>query len=190
MDFKQNDIIQKVKNGDASAFKMLVVKYQQAAFSFAFKMMGDEDDARDVVQESFINIWQKINTYDIKRSFKSWLYKIIYNKSIDALRAKKRRTGGALENIIDELVDKASQRPDIRLENNEAAMLIRMMTEELPEKQKLIFTLRDLQGLSVEETTEISGMSEEVIKSNLYHARKSIRLQLTAKMNYQMKENE
>jgi len=188
MDFKQNDIIQKVKNGDASAFKMLVVKYQQAAFSFAFKIMGNEDDARDVVQECFINIWQKINTYDINKNFRSWLYKIIYNKSIDALRSIKRRDEISLDDRLYKVVDKASQEGDIRLENKEAGELIRMMTINLPEKQKLIFTLRDLQELNVEETIEISGMSEVAIKSNLYHARKAIRKKLLTIMNYQMEE--
>jgi RNA polymerase sigma-70 factor (ECF subfamily) len=66
-------------------------------------------------------------------------------------------------------------------------MLIEILTEGLPEKQKLIFSLRDLQGLSVEETAEISGMTESKIKSNLYHARKHLREQLTNRMNFQMK---
>jgi len=188
MHFDLQKIIGEAKHGNPKAFRQLVEHYQQPAFSFAFRMLASEEDARDVVQESFINIWRKINTYDINKNFKSWMYRIVYNKSIDALRSIKRRDEISLDDKLYKLIDKASQEEDTRLENKEAEELIRIMTMDLPEKQKLIFTLRDLQDLNVEETIEISGMKEEVIKSNLYHARKAIREKMQTIMNYQMEE--
>lgn len=188
MHFDLQKIIRDTKHGDPKAFRKLLEHYQQAAYSFAFRILANEEDARDVVQESFINIWRKLNTYDINKNFKSWMYRIVYNKSIDALRSIKRRDEISLDDKLCKLVDKASQEGDIRLENKEAGELIRMMTMDLPEKQKLIFTLRDLQDLNVEETMEICGMKEDVIKSNLYHARKAIREKMQTIMNYQLEE--
>ena len=188
MHFDLQKIIREASLGNPIAFRKLVEHYQKQAFSFAFRILANEEDARDVVQESFISIWQKMDTYDTHKRFKSWLYKIVYNKSIDVLRSIKRRDEITLDDKLYKLVDKASQESDIRLENEEAAKLIRIMTMNLPEKQKLIFSLRDLQGLNVKETIEISGMKEEAIKSNLYHARKAIREKLLTIMNYQMEE--
>ena len=181
------DIIQKIKQGDKNAFRVLLEKYQAPAFSFAFKILRDEHDARDVVQESFIIIWQKMETYDPNRSFKNWLFKILYNKSIDIIRRRTRKQSAYdLERFV-ELDEQVARGLDVRLENKELAALIELLTEGLPEKQKMVFTLRDLQGLSVDETAEISGMTDESIKSNLYHARKHLRHQLETRMNFQMK---
>lgn len=179
------EIIQKIQKGDKDAFRLLVEKYQQQAFRLAFRMLGDEDDARDVVQDSFIKIWEKFNTYNDKEKFSSWMYRIVSNTAIDNIRSQKRRPAISLENFIPETLATAEGSIDIVLENREAGKLIRLITAGLPEKQQLIFSLRDLQGLSQKEVQEICGMAETAIKSNLYHARKAIREKLSAILAYE-----
>jgi RNA polymerase sigma-70 factor (ECF subfamily) len=179
------EIIQKIKRGDKNAFRMLVEKYQQQAFRLAFRMLGDEDEARDVVQESFIKIWEKFNTYNDKEKFSNWMYRIVSNRAIDSIRAQKRRPLISLENLIPETLSTEENGVDIILENREAGELIRSITSGLPEKQQLVFSLRDLEGFSQKEVQEISGLAEDTIKSNLYHARKTIREKLVATMAYE-----
>ncbi len=158
-------IIHKIQRGDKEAFRVLVDKYQQDAFRLAFRMLGDEDEARDVVQDSFIKIWEKFNTYNDKEKFSSWMYRIVSNTALDCIRSQKRRPAISLENLIPETLAAAEGGIDIVLENKEAGELIRLITAGLPEKQQLIFSLRDLQGLSQKEVQEICGVAETAIKS-------------------------
>ena len=166
---------------------MLVEKYQQTAFRLAFRMLGDEDEARDVVQDSFIRIWEKFDTYNENEKFTSWMYRIVSNRAIDSLRAIKRRAGISLEKGYLGKLKTGESGPDIMMEKKEAGELIRLITSGLPEKQQLVFSLRDLQGLSSQEVQDISGMTETAIKSNLYHARKAIRDRLTAISSFERK---
>ncbi len=85
-----DEIITMVKNGDQAAFRKIVEEYRQQAFSMAFRIVCDEEEARDIVQESFIKIWQKIDTYDMSMKFSTWLYKIVANSAIDRMRQIKR----------------------------------------------------------------------------------------------------
>lgn len=178
-------IIQQIKKGDKAAFRQLVEHYQQAAFNLAFRMLGDDDEARDVVQDSFIRIWEKIDTYNSKEKFTNWMYKIVSNRAIDRLRAIKRRPFISIEKLIPDSMSTGENSSDIYLENKEIGELIRVITDGLPQKQQLIFTLRDLQGLSTQEVKEITGLLESSIKSNLYHARKTIREKLLAILTFE-----
>ena len=164
---------------------MLVEKYQQPAFRLAFRMLGDEDEARDVVQESFIRIWEKFDTYDENEKFTSWMYKIVKNRAIDSLRAIKRRPDLSMEKLIPVIREADEKNAHAILENREAGELIRLLTSDLPEKQQLIFSLRDLQDLSPEEVKDITGMTDTSIKSNLYLARKAIRNKLSAILKFE-----
>ena len=187
MSFVLQEIIQQIQKGDKSAFRVLVEKYQQTAFRLAFRMLGDEDEARDVVQDSFIRIWEKFNTYNDNEKFTSWMYRIVSNRAIDSLRASRRRPTISLEKLIPETLEAGESNPDVLLENREAGELIQLITSGLPEKQQLVFSLRDLQGLSPKEVQDISGMTETAIKSNLYHARKTIREKLTGILTFERK---
>ncbi len=187
MPFVLQEIIKQIQKGDKHAFRVLVEKYQQTAFRLAFRMLGDEDEARDVVQDSFIRIWEKFDTYNENEKFTSWMYRIVSNRAIDSLRAIKRRAGISLEKLHPEKLETREAGADIILENQEAGELIRFISCGLPEKQQLVFSLRDLQGLSSQEVQEISGMTEDAIKSNLYHARKAIRDRLTPILSYEKK---
>ena len=187
MPFVLQEIIKQIQRGDKNAFRVLVEKYQQTAFRLAFRMLGDEDEARDVVQDSFIRIWEKFDTYNEKEKFTSWMYRIISNRAIDSLRDIRRRAGISLAKLNPGKLETGESGADIRMENQEAGELIRLITRGLPEKQQLVFSLRDLQGLSSQEVQEISGMTETAIKSNLYHARKAIRDRLIAISSYERK---
>jgi RNA polymerase sigma-70 factor (ECF subfamily) len=154
---------------------MLVDSYSDYAFSVAFRIMNDEDESYDIVQESFITVWKKIESFNPDNNFSNWFYRIIVNKCYDALRKKKRNPmvypdadDWNSKGIFSEI------NPDTRLDNKEIGKMIRGLTKKLSEKQKIVFILSELEGLSREDISEITGMTRDAIKSNLHHARQKI----------------
>ena len=172
-----NEILTRCQRGDKTAFKWVVKRYQQMLFSLSLKMLGDEEEAKDVVQETFIRVWQNFRNYDPKRSFTTWLYTIATRQCIDRMKATKF----VCPMPDDERVlhcfasDSDSQRT---LENSEWISIVRLLAEGLSEKQRLVFTLCQLEGLSSQEAEQITGMDARQVKSNLYVARQTIRKRL------------
>ena len=138
-------------------------------------MLGDEDQAKDIVQETMVTIWQKLKKIRSAEVYKTWIYRIVMNKCYDQLRSRKRNP----EFVTDEktwklLSDKIFENPSAELENSETALIINLLSEKLSPKQKAIFVLSDIEQMSHDEISEITGMSKSGIKSNLHHARKHI----------------
>jgi len=172
------EIIERVKKGDQAVFRKIVEEYRQQAFSLAFRIVCDEEEARDVVQDSFIKIWQKMETYDSTQKFSTWLYKIVANSAIDRMRQMKRHNLVNLDKAI-KTIDRINlDVTQTEIDNKETARLITWISEGLPDKQKIIFILRDLQGVDSSGVQQILNLSETSVKSNLYHARKAIREKL------------
>ena len=173
----ERDIIIRCQQGDKQAFRWVVQKHQQIVFSLALKMLCDEEEAKDMVQDTFIRVWLSIRDYDPQRTFTTWLYTIASRLCLDRLKRKKR----ILSVQEDELVLKnyASDTDSQRiLENGEWISIVRLMADKLSAKQKLVFTLCQLEGLSSEEVQEITGFDARQVKSNLYAARQTIRKRL------------
>ena len=151
--------------------------HQRRVFSLALKMVGDEEEAKDVVQETFIRVWQRLGDYDTQRSFTTWLYVIASRLCLDALRNMKRTSPLP----ADELVlrhfasESATQR---QLENREWVSIVRTLADGLSPKQRLVFTLSQLEGLPSQEVEQVTGLSASQVKSNLYVARQTIRERL------------
>ncbi|UCG28290.1 MAG: sigma-70 family RNA polymerase sigma factor [Bacteroidales bacterium] len=170
-----NEIIRSCLIRDKAAFRMLVDRYSDFAFSVAFRILNDEDESHDIVQESFITVWNKIEAFNPENNFSNWFYRIIVNKCIDALRKKKRNPmvyPDANSWSIPGLYSESN--PDTKLNNKEIGKLIRSLTNQLSRKQKIVFVLSELEGLSRDDIAEITGMTRTSIKSNLFHARKKI----------------
>ncbi len=179
------NIIEEVKSGDKTAFKYLVEGHQQYAFKVAFRVVCNEEDAKDVVQESFIKVWKNINSFDTKLKFTTWMYKIVINSAIDKLRSSRRPKMTDINIVSENLCLLEKRGPDVQLENRELGDIIAHISEGLPEKQKLVFVLRDIQGFNSPEVQKILDMPETSVKSNLYNARKSVREKLSKLMAYE-----
>lgn len=172
------EIIAKIGKGSQPAFGKLVEMYQKPMYRLAFRILGDEEEAKDVVQECFIKIWRKIGTFDASRNFTTWMNAILVNTSADRLRAQKRNIVIPIDQVNQ--LSPAMHQPDhgVSGDNRDLALLIRFIAGGLPEKQKLVFILRDIEGMISEEVEAITGMSETSVKSNLYLARKFVREKL------------
>lgn len=145
-------------------------------FRFSFKLVCNYDEAQDITQETFIRAWTHISDYTPKCRFSTWLYKITANLCYDLLRMRKReitcrQTGDIMSKPPDVL---SEENPENTVINQELIHIIGLLTEELTPKQRLVFTLRELEGLENDEITIITGLDAAKIKSNLYLARKYI----------------
>lgn len=164
---------------DRKAFGILVTEYQTMVFRLAFRLLCDEEESRDAVQDTFIKVWLSLDRYNSACRFSTWIYKIASNVCYDRLRAMQHSPSGYLTDVdCSSLKMISDDDVEQNLSNKDLQILILRFTEELTPKQKLIFTLRDLEGLEVSEVEVITGMSAEKIKNNLYQARKQIRIKI------------
>lgn len=168
-------LIEECKGGNFKSFSKLVGLTSPFAFSLAFRMLGDEDQAKDVVQDTMVTIWQKLNKIRSPGVYKTWMYRIVVNKCYDQLRKKKRHPEFIADDKTWTLISESiSEDPSSELENNETAQIINLLTNRLSPKQKAVFILFYLEDMSGDEISEITGMSKSAIKANLYYARKNI----------------
>jgi len=175
-----NEIIDRCNHGDLSAYRAVVEEYQKYAYAIAFRTICDEEDAKDIVQESFIRVWNNLNRYDPKVKFTTWLYTIVTNLCYDKLRSRKRKQAVLVNKVNISMIasTEINDNPEKQLTNRELASLIETLTDELPPKQKMIFVLRDVQGLNIQEVCEILHLSKSSVKTNLVYARKYLRQKL------------
>ena len=172
-----NDDIAGSQKGDEMSFARLVRRWEPVALRFAMRMLAQENDARDIVQEAFVRVWQNIDRYDLERPFSTWLYKIVANLCLDRLRSNSRRRAvfDSIESMEINLSLDDGEGLDAQTSAQQLAEIIRRLAAQLSLKQRLVFMLRDLEDLPVEEVVLITGLSRRSVKSNLYHARCAVR---------------
>lgn len=176
-------IIQDSRDGSKTAFRVIVRRYQQMVFSLAMKMLCNEEDAKDAVQETFTRMWLNLNRYDPSQKFTTWVYTLATHVCLNMLKRHNRCT--ALPNDESLLKRYAADIDGHKvLENKELTAIVRSLTDELSPKQRLVFTLCQLEGLSTTEVTQITGLNVIQIKSNLYLARQTIKKKLK-KLGYE-----
>ena len=171
----EKELIEECRNGDLHNFRKVVEKSTPLIFTVAFRILGDEDAARDIVQDTMVEVWQKLGKIRTAESYKTWVYRIAVNKCYDQLRKKKKRK----ENSYDDqswavIANHLSEDGITELENRENAMIINLLTDQLSPRQKTVFVLSELEGMEAEEIVNITGMAKSVVKANLYYARKNI----------------
>lgn len=180
------DIFERVRDGDMFAFQKIVETYQEYAFRLAFRLLANEDDAKDVVQECFIRVWNHLKRFKSEKKFKPWLSRIVVNLCYDELnKAHKKHT---VRNVLNNELVLPSTNENLHdtLANSELAERIKLLANGLPPKQRIVFVLRDLEDLEIEDVARIAGLSKNSVKSNLYYARRHIRTKL--KMTYEVHE--
>ncbi|MDR2057807.1 MAG: sigma-70 family RNA polymerase sigma factor [Dysgonamonadaceae bacterium] len=175
------ELIDRSKQGDTKAFEILMLTYQPLVFRLAFRLLCDDNRAKDIVQDVFVKIWLQIGKYKSHYRFSTWIYKITCNLCYDKLRSMKHFPEATHPpDTITELEIISQEDVEASVINNELKELILYFTGKLSPKQKLIFTLKEIEELDVEEIVDITGFSENKIKSNLYLARKNIKDKINA----------
>ncbi|MDL2222988.1 sigma-70 family RNA polymerase sigma factor [Bacteroidales bacterium OttesenSCG-928-M11] len=168
-----NKLITASRQKDEKAFRLIVEEFQSLVYSISFRLLCNEDEAKDITQETFIRVWINLNKYNSKQKFSTWLYTIATNLCLDKLKRQKYfQKNDMSETILTTIAIKDDTEEKIL--NQELLDLISSFTQELTPKQKIVFTLRYLEELEIEEIKQITGMSSEKIKSNLFLAKKNI----------------
>lgn len=170
-----NELIKKSLQNDRNAFRQIVESYQTMIFSLTFRVLGNEEDAKDIVQDTFLKVWIHLKDFNPQQKFTTWIYKIASNLCIDKLKRKRLITTDCYETLLNVVT---TENLEEKLTNQELGNIILSLTNELSPKQKIVFTLRYLEDIEVEEIKDITGLSAEKIKSNLYLAKQTIRKKL------------
>ncbi|MDR3187882.1 MAG: sigma-70 family RNA polymerase sigma factor [Prevotellaceae bacterium] len=181
----EHEVVQELiacsKQGDASAFGRLVAAFQSLVFRLAFRLLCNGEDARDMTQEVFVKAWLQLDKYNPQYRFSTWLYKVTCNMCYDKLRSLSRSPRAAQPLLSRAAQSIASpEQVEAAIVNRELKELIAYLTDRLSPKQKLVFTLSDMEGLEAVEIEKITGLSAGQIKSNLHLARKYIRSKINA----------
>ena len=171
----EKELIEECRNGNLRSFRKVVEMTSQMVFTVAHRMLGDEESARDVVQDTMVTVWQKLANIKTAESFRTWVYRIAVNKCYDQLRRRKRQN----ENRYDDqawaiISNRILEEGNTELDNAENARIISLLTDKLSPRQKAVFVLSELEDMPADEISKITGMTRSVIKANLYHARKNI----------------
>jgi len=174
------DIIKEAQAGSLSAFNRLVMAYQGTAYNVAYRVMGNADAAADSCQDSFIKAYKAIGQYR-GGSFKSWLLRIVTNTCYDQIRYKNRRPATSLEDLVEESEDghgnlvSPNELPEEELLRGELGELLQHAINQLPEDQRLVLVLSDVQQFSYQEIADIIGQPLGTVKSRLSRARQRVR---------------
>lgn len=167
-------------SGDDAAFTALVTRFQPAVFRWALIFARDPDEAEDITQEVFVRTYRQIGDYRSDGPLEAWLYRVTRRAATQLRRTRKRRGRLALMPAARPLRDVYTTDPGGRVDRERAATVIRELFAELPARQREIFDLVDLQGLSPAEVAERTGMKPVSVRANLFKARKAIRDSLLA----------
>ncbi len=166
--------------GNLEAFNLLVQRHERPVFNVALRLLRDVGLAEDATQDTFIRAWQNINTFQ-SGSVRSWLYKIATNRSYDMLRASARRPAGSLDAEIVEIEPiwtsggAGDESPDTHALRRELSIYLERALTALPEDQRMVVLLVDVQGLDYHEVAEAMGIALGTVKSRLSRARAKIR---------------
>ncbi len=175
---RELEIISAVLGGNANAFEELVLEYQTRVYNIALKMTGNEDDAFDISQEAFLKAYRALRGFRGEASFGSWLYRLTANLSVDFIRREARRRPEKTVCLDDESegerpveIPDLSGEPQTALERRETMEAIEAGLKRLPDEQRLILVMRDVNGLSYQEISEALNVEMGTVKSRIYRAR-------------------
>ncbi len=180
---EEDALIDACKNGDRTAFGELISKYERLVYTTVCLKLGGASDALDVSQEVFIKLWRYIGKYRGDCRFSTWVYKIAVNASLDFLRKEKNNasdivpvfTDGDGDETAVEIADENAAAPEKYAEKNEQIAAVREAIELLSSEQREIIILRDIEGYSYDEISEMLRLEIGTVKSRLNRARGNLR---------------
>jgi len=179
---EEQKLIELAKSGDRKALAQLVKNNEQTVYNFSFKICRDKDKAEHIMQETFFSMIKSLHQFDGNSKLSTWLYRIVSNHCLMLARKDKTRTFISIDNDDDLYEDKYtadwSSIPNQNIENDELKRILDESINKLSPEYRIVFLLRDIEGLSTEETAEMTELSVPAVKSRLHRARAFLRKEL------------
>jgi RNA polymerase sigma-70 factor (ECF subfamily) len=179
------ELVTRARAKDFAAFEQLVDRYEDKVYRLAFRFVRNETEAKEIVQDTFLSIWRKLDTFKGDAQFGSWVYRVAANAALMRLRSQRRHPEVSTEELPVDFLDTYghlptsgdnwARRPDDELQNDELRRRIQSAVDELPEIYRTVFLIRDVEGLSTEETAEVLSISVPTVKTRLHRARLALR---------------
>jgi len=189
--------LQALQAGDRAEFARLVDAYSIQIYRLALKMLGNEQDAEDVLQNTFMKALLSIEKFEGRSSLSTWLYRIAVNEALMSLRRQKPTVSVAMDyEDDDDEIQHPTQftdwccLPEDELLSAESKGYLDEAIRRLPEKLQVVFLLRDIEGLSIRETSEALDLTETAVKTRLLRARLNLREQLSTYYGERLKEEQ
>ena len=170
----ESELVARVRSGNTEAFGELVRRFQRRAFAVAYRLMGQRQDAEDLVQDAFIAALDKLGGFDEQRPFGPWLFRILVNRGTSLLRARKVRSTEA----IPETIGDTAASPERLAEQAETGHRVRSAMAELSARQRLVIQLYELDGFTTAEVSDMLEIAEPTVRWTLHAARKRLRAEL------------
>ncbi|HVM72015.1 MAG TPA: sigma-70 family RNA polymerase sigma factor [Anaerolineales bacterium] len=188
--------IDALRSGNRHEFARLVDTYSGSLYRLALKMLGNATDAEDALQNTFLQAFLHIDKFEGRSSLSTWLYRIASNESLMLLRKRHPEStfsDMASENEDDREIDPVQFTdwcclPEDELLSTEARLKMDQAIEQLPETLRIVFVLRDIEGLSIQETSQVLGLTETAVKTRLLRARLRLREELSSYFGPRLKE--
>jgi RNA polymerase sigma-70 factor (ECF subfamily) len=187
-------LVARAQQRDFSAFEALVERYQDKVYRLAFRFVRNETEAKEIVQETLLSVWRKLDGFKGESQFSSWLYRVTSNAALMRLRTQRRHPEVSTEELEPGFLDTRAigtadlgsvgenwaRRPDEELLSEELRRQLQTAIDGLPEIYRTVFLVRDVDGFSTEETAEALGISVPTVKTRLHRARIALREAIAA----------
>jgi RNA polymerase sigma-70 factor (ECF subfamily) len=184
------ELVRRAKAGELAAFEALATRHERRIYTVARRIVGNESDAEDVTQQAFLSALENLDGFREEAGFATWLQRIATHAALKVIRKRKGLPTVSLDEATEpqegydtvphpEYIADWRESPEQLVDRNETARLIDEALAELDEKHRLVFVLRDVEGLSVRETADALGLSEANVKVRLLRARLQLRERLT-----------
>jgi RNA polymerase sigma-70 factor, ECF subfamily len=166
-------LLQEIMAGDMSAFDILYSRYSKRIYKFAFSILKLQEDAENIVQDVYLNLWEKKNEIKTKASVRSYIFTIVYNSSVSVLRKKSRES--QYSEYLKSIQNLEQSPVDMELEYNELNNKFNEVKEQLPERQREIYKLHRFEGLKYQEIADKMNISVNTVENHMSRALKTIR---------------
>ncbi len=184
-----DELVKRVQAGNTEAFEELVRRYERKVYNITYRLMGNEQDASEALQDAFLRAYRFIGKFQFKSSFFTWLYRIATNVSLSKLRKREKVDIVSIDQPVNEAGDLQFEIPDVKygpeklMKQRELRAALQKAVEELPEDYRSVVVLRDLEGLSNEEVSKVLKLSVAAVKSRLHRGRLVLREKLASYMD-------
>lgn len=178
-------LIEDLRAGDMTALAVIVEKYKRLVYRLAFQITKNHEDANDVMQDTFLKVYESIHSFRKESAFETWLYRIVVNQAINLVKRRERRReaplSGTTETQIRSELKRASNlrnNPHLSVERKELQRQVTQAVNSLPMKHRMVVILHEFEGLTHPKIASILNCSEGTVRSRLHYARKKLRERL------------